>query len=419
MSEKEPLRRVVVTGIGLITPLGTGVEKTWKNLCEGKSGIRRIQRFDPSDLPSKVAGEIIDFVPENFMEKGEARKNDLFIQYAIAASRMAIENSGIKSFNEFSERAGVIIGVGIGGLPRIEDYHNALNAGGYRKVSPFFIPMVIGNLACGKVSIEWGLRGPNFCTTTACASGAHAIGEAMRKIQCGDADVMIAGGSESTITPLAVAGFSVMKALCTKYNNEPERASRPFEQNRDGFVIAEGAGVMVLEELEFAKRRGAKIYAELIGYGLNSDAYHITAPAPDGEGFVRCMELCMKDAGVNKEEVDYINAHGTSTHYNDLYETRAIKRVFGEHAYRLAVSSTKSMTGHTLGASGGIEAVFTVLAIKNGMLPPTINYEEPDPECDLDYISNAARQKDVRLAMSNSFGFGGTNACLLFKRFST
>lgn len=417
MSEKEPLRRVVITGLGLVTPLGTGVEKTWKNLCEGKSGIRRIQRFDPADSPSKIAGEIIDFVPEQFMEKGEVRKNDLFIQYAFAASKMAIENSGIKSFDEFSERAGVIIGVGIGGLPRIEDYHEALRAGGSRKVSPFFIPMVIGNLAGGKVSIEFCLRGPSFCTTSACASGTHSIGEAMRKIQCGDADVMIAGGSESTITPLAVAGFSVMKALCTKYNDEPERASRPFEKNRDGFVIAEGAGIMVLEEMDFAKRRGAKIYAELIGYGLNSDAHHITAPAPDGEGFVKCMELCLKDAGITKESVDYINAHGTSTFYNDLYETKAIKKVFGEHAYKLAVSSTKSMLGHSLGAAGGIEAVITVLTIKHGIISPTINYEEPDPECDLDYVPNAARQKEIRIAMSNSFGFGGTNACLLFRKY--
>lgn len=417
MSDREPLRRVVVTGLGLVTPLGTGVEKTWKCLCEGASGIRRLQRFDPSNLPSKIAGEVVDFVPENFMEKGEARKNDLFIQYAIAASRMAIEDAGIRSFNEFSERAGVIIGVGIGGLPKIEDYHEALREAGYRKVSPFFIPMVIGNLAGGKVSIEWGLRGPSFCTTSACASGAHAIGEAMRKIQHGDADVMIAGGSESTITPLAVAGFSVMKALSTKYNDAPERASRPFEKNREGFVIAEGAGLMVLEELEFAKRRGAKIYAEVIGYGLNSDAYHITAPAPDGEGFARCMELCLSDANITKESVDYINAHGTSTFYNDLYETKAIKKVFGEHAYKLKISSIKSMIGHTLGAAGGIEAVVTVLTIMHGIIPPTINYEEPDPECDLDYVPWKAQNVDVNIAMSNSFGFGGTNACLLFRKY--
>jgi 3-oxoacyl-[acyl-carrier-protein] synthase II len=417
VSTKESLRRVVVTGLGLVTPLGTGVAKTWDNLCKGKSGIKKIQRFDPVDLPSKVAGEIIDFVPEQFMEKGDARKNDLFIQYALAGSRMAIEDAEIRSFADISERAGVIIGVGIGGLPRIEEYHNALNTGGYRKVSPFFIPMVIGNLAGGKVSIEFGLKGPSFCTTSACASGAHAIGEAMRKIENNEADIMIAGGSESTITPLAVAGFSVMKALSTKYNDEPERASRPFDKNRDGFVIAEGAGVMVLEELEFAKKRGAKIYAELIGYGLNSDAYHITAPAPDGEGFVKCIELCLKDAGVSKEEVDYINAHGTSTYYNDLYETKAVKKVFGEHAYKLSVSSTKSMMGHTLGAAGGIEAVITVLAIHHGIIPPTINYEEADPECDLDYVPNAARQKAIRVAISNSFGFGGTNACLMFRKF--
>ncbi len=417
MSEKETLRRVVVTGLGVVTPLGTGVEKTWRNLCEGKSGIRRIQRFDPSDLPSRIAGEVIDFNPEDYMEKSDVRKNDLFIQFAIAASRMAVEDAGIKTFAEFAERAGVIIGVGIGGLPRIEEYHKLLHEGGYRKISPFFIPMVIGNLAGGKVSIELGLRGPNFCTTSACASGAHAVGEAMRKIQYGEADVMIAGGAESTITPLAVAGFSVMKALSTGYNDEPERASRPFEKKREGFVIAEGAGVMVLESLDFAKGRGAKIYAELIGYGLNSDAYHITAPAPDGEGFAYCMELALKDAGIKKEEVDYINAHGTSTYYNDLYETKAIKKVFGEHAPKLQVSSTKSMTGHALGAAGGIEAVITVLSIKHGVIPPTINYDEPDPECDLDYVPNTARQREVRVAMTNSFGFGGTNACLIFRRF--
>jgi len=414
----EEKRRIVVTGLGLVTPLGTGVEKTWRGLIEGRSGINKIQRFDARDLPSRIAGEVVDFTPEKFIERGEARKNDLFIQYALAASKMAVDDAGIKGFEEISERSGVIIGVGIGGLPRIEEYHSALSSGGYRKVSPFFIPMVIGNLAAGKVSIEFGLKGPNFCTTSACASGAHAIGEAMRKIQMGEAEVMIAGGSESTITPLAVAGFSVMKALCTKYNDSPEKASRPFEKNRDGFVIAEGAGIMVLEELEFAKRRGARIYAELCGYGLNSDAYHITAPAPDGDGFVRCMEMCIEDAGVKKEEVDYINAHGTSTYYNDLYETKAIKKVFGEHAYKLAVSSTKSMTGHTLGAAGGIEAVITVLTIKHRIIPPTINYEEPDPECDLDYVPNAARQRDVRVAMSNSFGFGGTNACLMFRKYT-
>lgn len=416
MPELLSRRRVAVTGLGLVTPLGTGVEKNWENLCRGRSGIRKIQRFDPADLPVKIGGEVIDFNPENYMERSDIRKNDLFIQYAIAGSRMAVEDAGIKTFTDFSDRSGVIIGVGIGGLPKIEEYHETLKGGGYRKVSPFFIPMVIGNLAGGKVSIEFGIRGPNYCTTSACASGAHAIGEAMRKIQSGEADVMIAGGTESTITPLAIAGFSVMKALATRYNDEPERASRPFEKNRDGFVIAEGAGIMILEELEFAKKRGAGIYAELIGYGLNSDAYHITAPAPDGEGFAKCMELCLQDAGVKKEEVDYINAHGTSTFYNDLYETRAIKKVFGEHAYKLKVSSTKSMLGHPLGAAGGIEAVITVLTIKHGIIPPTINYDEPDPECDLNYVPNSAFKADIRIAISNSFGFGGTNACLMFRR---
>jgi len=410
-------KRVVVTGLGLVTPLGTGVEKSWISLCDGRSGISRIQKFDPADIPSQVAGEVRDFNAGEFIEKREIKKMDLFIQYAIAAGKMAVSDSGIVLNDDLKERTGAIIGVGIGGLPKIEHFHSVLLESGHRRVSPFFIPMVIGNLAAGHISIEFGLKGPNFCTTSACASGAHAIGESLRMIQRGEADAMVAGGSESTITPLTLAGFASMKALSTEFNNAPEKASRPFDKRRGGFVIAEGAGILVLEEMEFARKRGARIYAELAGYALNSDAYHITAPAPDGKGFVRCMELCLRDAGVDKEDLDYINAHGTSTYYNDLYETKAIKQVFGSHAYKLAVSSIKSMIGHTLGAAGGIEAAITVLAIKRGIIPPTINYEEPDPECDLDYVSNAARQKDVRVAMSNSFGFGGTNACLLFRKF--
>jgi len=410
-------KRVVVTGLGLVTPLGTGVEKSWISLCDGRSGISRIQKFDPADIPSQVAGEVRDFNAGEFIEKREIKKMDLFIQYAIAAGKMAVSDSGIVLNDDLKERTGAIIGVGIGGLPKIEHFHSVLLESGHRRVSPFFIPMVIGNLAAGHISIEFGLKGPNFCTTSACASGAHAIGESLRMIQRGEADAMVAGGSESTITPLTLAGFASMKALSTEFNNAPEKASRPFDKRRGGFVIAEGAGILVLEEMEFARKRGARIYAELAGYALNSDAYHITAPAPDGKGFVRCMELFLRDAGVDKEDLDYINAHGTSTYYNDLYETKAIKQVFGSHAYKLAVSSIKSMIGHTLGAAGGIEAAITVLAIKRGIIPPTINYEEPDPECDLDYVSNAARQKDVRVAMSNSFGFGGTNACLLFRKF--
>ena len=409
-------RRVVVTGLGLVTPLGTGVEKTWKALCEGASGIDRISRFDPSNLETQCAGEVRDFDPEAFISKRDAKKMDLFIQYALASAVMAINDSGFAVTPENAQRVGVIVGVGIGGLPIIEKFHRVLLEEGPDRISPFFIPMIIGNMASGQISMRFGTLGPNSCTTTACSSGSHAIGDSFRIIQRGDADVMFAGGAESTITPLAIAGFNSMKAL-SKRNSEPSKASRPFDKDRDGFVVAEGAGIVILESLDHAQGRKAHIYAEIIGYGANSDAYHMTAPSPGGEGAARCMDLALKDARVRPEEVDYINAHGTSTYYNDLYETQAIKKVFGSHAKKLAVSSTKSMTGHLLGAAGGVEAVFTVLALHHGIIPPTINYEFPDPECDLDYVPNTARKAEISVALSNSFGFGGANACLLFRRF--
>lgn len=409
-------RRVVITGLGLITPLGIGVESSWKAFIEGRSGIGRITCFDASDLPVQIAGEVKDFDPSLYMEQKEIKKMDRFIHFALAASTMAIEDSGLKITDENAERVGVIIGSGIGGLPAIEHYHRVYLEKGYRRITPFFIPMLIINLASGQVSIRFGAKGPNSAVATACATGSHAIGDAFRIIQRGDADVMIAGGTESVITPLAIGGFAVMKALSTR-NNEPERASRPFDIDRDGFVMGEGAGIVVLESLDSAKARGARIYAEIIGYGMTSDAYHITAPAPGGEGAATCMNLALKDAGVLPDVVDYINAHGTSTKYGDEIETAAIKKVFGDHAYRLAVSSTKSMTGHLLGAAGGVEAVVTILSIYNDLIPPTINLDNPDPECDLDYVPHKARHRNIDFALSNSFGFGGTNACLLFRKY--
>ena len=406
----------MVTGRGLVTPLGTGVRKSWDGLCAGKSGIGRISRFDPSDLPVQIAGEVRDFDPAEFIEKKEIKKMDTFIHYAVAASRMAMDESGLKMTPEIAERVGVYIGAGIGGLPAIETYHKKLLEGGYRKITPFFIPMVIINLTSGQVAIRLGARGPNSSVATACATGSHAIGDAMKIIQRGDADVMIAGGTESTITPLCVAGFAASKALSTR-NGEPQKASRPFNLDRDGFVLGEGAGVVVLEEMGFAESRGARIFAELVGYGMTADAYHITAPAPEGQGAARCMEMALKDGNIRPEEVGYINAHATST-MADAVETRSIKTVFGEHARKVPVGATKSMTGHLLGGAGGVEAVFCTLSIENGVLPPTINYENPDPECDLDYISEGARRVDLRVALSNSFGFGGTNACLVFRRFT-
>jgi 3-oxoacyl-[acyl-carrier-protein] synthase II len=409
-------RRVVVTGIGIISPLGTGIEKNWNGIVEGISGIRQITKFDATNFPVQIAGEVPDFNPEEFIAKKEIKKMDTFIQYALSAGIMAKRNAGLEITAENAKRVGVYIGSGIGGLPAIEHWHNILREKGPDRITPFFIPMVLINLASGHVSIELGAKGPNSSAVTACATGNNSIGDAFRIIERGDADVMIAGGSESTISPLCIAGFSAMKALSTR-NNAPDKASRPFDKDRDGFVVGEGAGVLVLEEMEFAKRRGAKIYAEIVGYGMTADAFHMTAPAPEGEGAARCMNAALSSGGINYDDVDYINAHGTSTPAGDAAETMAIKKIFKEHAKRLAVSSTKSMTGHLLGAAGGIEAVITVLSIYHNIMPPTINYQTPDPECDLDYVPNKAREKNIRVAMSNSFGFGGTNATLVFKKF--
>jgi 3-oxoacyl-[acyl-carrier-protein] synthase II len=410
-------RRVVVTGLGLITPLGTGIRKTWEGICKGASGVDRITTFDTTDFPVQIAGEVRDFTPEDFIERKEIKKMDVFIQYALSAGSMAIEDAGMKITEANADRVGVIVGAGIGGIQTIERYHSILLQNGQRRISPFFIPMLITNLAAGQISMRFGARGPNSCVTTACAAGTHAIGDSFKIIQRGDADAMIAGGSESAITPLTIAGFANMKALSSR-NDTPQKASRPFDAERDGFVIAEGAGIVVLEELQVALARRAKIYAEVIGYGMTADAYHMTAPDPEGRGVVNCMRMALRDAGIAPEAIDYINAHGTSTPYNDKHETSAIKQVFGEHAHQLAVSSTKSMTGHLLGAAGGVEAAFCALAISEGIVPPTINYEHPDPECDLDYVPNHARHIDVEHVLSNSFGFGGTNACIVLKKYA-
>jgi 3-oxoacyl-[acyl-carrier-protein] synthase II len=409
-------RRVVVTGLGLITPLGTGIQKTWEGICKGASGIDRITTFDTSESPVQIAGEVKDFNAEDFIERKEIKKMDVFIQYALSAGSMAIEDAGLKITEANADRVGVIVGAGIGGIQTIERYHSVLLQNGQRRISPFFIPMLITNLAAGQISMRFGARGPNSCVTTACAAGTHAIGDAFKIIQRGDADAMIAGGSESAITQLTIAGFANMKALSSR-NDTPQKASRPFDMERDGFVIAEGAGIIVLEELQAALARRAKIYAEVIGYGMTADAYHMTAPDPEGRGVVNCMRMALRDADIAPEDVHYINAHGTSTPYNDSHETMAIKQVFGEHAYQLAVSSTKSMTGHLLGAAGGVEAAFCALALSEGIIPPTINYEHPDPECDLDYVPNHARHTDLENAVSNSFGFGGTNACIVLKKY--
>jgi 3-oxoacyl-[acyl-carrier-protein] synthase II len=411
----EQRRRVAVTGLGLVTPLGTGVEKNWEALVQARSGITTITRFDPSGFPTRIAGEVRDFRAEDFIEKKEIKKMDLFIQYTMAAADMAIAASGLKIDESNALRVGVVVGVGLGGLPTIEEYHTLYLESGLRRISPFMIPKLIANLAPGQVAIKHGAKGINYTPTSACSSGAHAVGEAMRMIRHGYQDAVICGGAESAISPMGVGGFVAMKALSTR-NDEPERASRPFEKNRDGFVIGEGAGVLVLEELEMAERRGAPILAEVVGYGTNGDAYHITQPSPEGIGAAACMALCLADAGISPDAVHYINAHGTSTEYNDANETKAIKRVFGEFAARLAVSSTKSMTGHLLGGAGGVEAAYTVLALQRGVIPPTINYEERDPECDLDYVPNVARRAPIELALSNSYGFGGTNVSLAFRR---
>jgi 3-oxoacyl-[acyl-carrier-protein] synthase II len=407
--------RVVVTGLGVISPLGSGVEKNWDNLLAGRSGIRKITRFHADAFASRIAGEVPDFKADDFIEPKEIKKMDLFIQYAMGAASMAMADSGLKIEGEFAEEVGVIIGVGLCGLDTIEQTKEALIAGGPRKISPFFIPKVISNLAPGHVAIRFGAKGVNWTPTSACASGTHALGEAYHLIRRGVQQAVIAGGAESTITPLAVGGFAAMKALSIR-NDEPERASRPFDKERDGFVIGEGSGILILEEREHALQRGAKIYAEVIGYAATGDAYHMTAPAPEGEGAARCMRLALKDAGIAPIDVDYINAHGTSTEYNDANETTAIKTVFGEQAAKVAVSSTKSMTGHLLGAAGAVEGVYSTLALYHGMIPPTINYEHPDPACDLDYVPNQARKADIEVALSNSFGFGGTNACVIFRR---
>ena len=408
-------RRVVVTGLGLVSPLGTGVEKNWQALMEGRSGIRKISRFAAEGFASRIAGEVPDFKAEDYIEAKEIKKMDLFIQYAIGAATMAMSDSGLKIDDQSAEGVGVIIGVGLCGIETIETTKEALLNGGPRKISPFFIPKVISNLAPGHVAIRYGAKGVNWTPTSACASGTHAIGEAFHLIRRGLQDAVIAGGAEATITPLSVGGFAAMKALSTR-NDEPEQASRPFDKERDGFVIGEGSGIMILEEREQALKRGAKIYAEVIGYAANGDAFHMTAPSPDGEGAARCMRLALKDAGIGPADVDYINAHGTSTEYNDANETTAIKTVFGEQAAKLAVSSTKSMTGHMLGAAGAVEGVYSALALHRGMIPPTINYQNRDPICDLDYVPNKARQADIEVALSNSFGFGGTNGCVIFRR---
>jgi len=409
-------KRVVITGVGLVIPTGIGVKTAWRNVCEGKSGIGPLTRFDTNGFETKIAGEVKGFDPERYIEKKEIKKMDLFIQYAMAAAQEALEDSGLQIAPENADRIGVIVGTGLGGLPTLEKYHQILLERGPSRVSPFFIPMLIANLAAGQIAIRFGAKGPNTCVVTACATGAHCIGDAFRAIQYGDADAIIAGGTEANITPLTISGFNAMKALSTR-NEEPERASRPFEKNRDGFVVGEGAGIVILEALELAVQRGARIYGELVGYGYTGDAHHITAPPPDGDGAARCMRMALKDAGLRPEEVDTINAHGTSTPLNDRTETIAIKSVFGEHAKKIPVSATKSMTGHLLGAGGSTEAIFTLLAIDEGVLPPTINYEEPDPECDLDFVPNVARHQPVNVGMSNAFGFGGTNATLIFRKF--
>ena len=409
-------RRVVVTGIGLVSALGIGTSETWAALLAGQSGVTRITRFDVSGFATQIAAEVKGFDPLAFIEKKEIKKMDLFIQYAIAAAQFAMDDSGLQITDVNAPNIGVYIGSGIGGFITIEREHEALLNGGPRRVSPFFIPSAIINLASGQVSIRFGAKGPNSATCTACSASAHAIGDAYEIIKRCDADAMIAGGSEAAICAMSIGGFGQLRALSTR-NDEPTRASRPFDKDRDGFIIGEGAGVLILEELEHARRRGAKIYAEIVGYGMSSDAYHMTAPSEDGDGARRVMAMAVRKAGIAPSDVDYINAHGTSTPYNDRLETLAIRNCFGEHAERLAISSSKSMTGHLLGGAGGLEAGITALAVHHQVAPPTINLDDPDPECDLDYVPHQSRQMPIRYALSNSFGFGGTNAALLFKRF--
>ena len=409
-------RKVVVTGIGMVTPVGIGVEESWKAVCAGRSGVGPVTKFDASSFPSQIAAEVKGFRAEDFMEKQKVRRFDAFIHFAIASARMAVEDSGLDIDDNNRDRIGCVTGSGIGGLPMIEHFHKILLEKGPKRISPFFIPGIIANMVAGEIAIEFGARGPNTAITTACAASAHAIGESFRLIREGRADVMITGGSEAVISPLAFGGFCAMHALSTR-NDEPEKASRPFDMERDGFIMGEGAGILILEEIDHAKRRGAKIYAEICGYGLSGDAYHVAAPDPNSIGAINCLKMALNDAGMSPEDIDYINAHGTSTKLNDISETRAIKTVLKEHAYRIPISATKSMTGHLLGGAGAVEAIFSILTINHGIIPPTINYEKPDPECDLDYVPNKARKANVNVAMSNSFGFGGTNASLVFRAY--
>lgn len=409
-------RRVVITGLGLVTPVGIGVEESWKALCAGKSGIGEITRFDTAEYQTKIAGEVKGFNAEDFVPKKDAKRLQPFIAYAIAAARMAVEDSGLRIDSSNANRVGVFTGCGLGGLGTLEEHTLIIHTKGPKRVSPFFIPMMIGNMAPGMISIQFGAKGPNSSVATACAAGTHAVGEAFKIIQQGRADAMFTGGVESVITPTCIAGFGAMKALSTR-NDAPQKASRPFDKDRDGFVVGEGAGILILESLEHALERGAKIYGEMIGYGMSGDGFHMTSPPPDGEGAARCMAAAIEDAGISYTDIDYINAHGTSTPLNDLYETRAIKTVFKEKAAKIAISSTKSMTGHLLGGAGGIESVFTSLTLYHDIIPPTINLENPGEECDLDYVPNTARKTQVNIAMSNSFGFGGTNAVVLMKKY--
>jgi len=401
----------------MVTPLGIGVEENWEAACAGVSGITEITKFDPSPYPCQIAGQVKGFRSEDFLDKQQIRRFDVFIHYALAAARMAMEDSGLKISSANGHRVGCLTGSGLGGLTMLEHFHKVLLEKGPKRISPFFIPGMIANMAPGQIAIEFGAKGPNLSIETACAASCHAVGESFRLIREGIADAMITGGSEVVVTPLALSGFCAMRALSTR-NDEPEKASRPFDMDRDGFVMGEGAGILILEEMELALERGADVYAEVVGYGMSGDAYHVSAPDPEGEGAVQCMAMAIERAGLRPEDIDYINAHGTSTKLNDASETRAIKALFGEHASKLAVSSTKSMTGHLLGGAGGVEAIYTTLTIKHGVIPPTTNYETPDPECDLDYVPNVARKGQVSIAMSNSFGFGGTNASLILKAFN-
>jgi len=410
--------RVVITGLGVISPVGTGKDVFWKSLLEGKNGIDKITRFDASEYKSQIAGEVKDFDPADYMDKKEAKRIDRYAQFAVAAAKMAVEDAKLDLEAEDCDRIGTFVGSGIGGIETMHSQYEKLFDKGPSKISPFFIPMMIGNMAAGHVSIALGLKGPSSCVVTACATGTNNIGDAFRVLQRGEADVMVAGGTEASISQAAVAGFCSMKALCTDHNDDPAHASRPFDANRSGFIMGEGAGIIVMETLEHAEKRGAHIYAEIVGYGANSDAYHITSPAPHGVQAAKCMAKALEDAGLDPSEVDYINAHGTSTHLNDLTETEAIKTVWGEHAKDVSVSSIKSMTGHLLGAAGGIECIATALAVENDMLPPTINYETPDEGLDLDYVPNKAKAKTVRAALSNNLGFGGHNACIVLKKYS-